>query len=207
MNNEYLVGHGVLGDLGRFRAADAVQCRRGDEVVVRTARGIELGKVLCEANPRLAALLSDRPPGSLLRPAGPEDRRLAERMRLRAGELCEEANRLGTNLRLPLAVLDAEVLLDGEHALLLLVRSQKCDIRPLVSALSKAFAVHLSAEDLTHEVEHGCGNGECGSCGADGCGSGGCGSGSCGSASAEEVQAYFAGLREQMMARNRVPLL
>jgi hypothetical protein len=52
---------------------------------------------------------------------------------------------------------------------------------------------------------HGCGDCGSGDCGSGGCGSGGCGT--CGSMDAEEVQAYFAGLREQMMAHNRVPLL
>src|SRR2546421_556463 len=44
---EVLLGYGKVGDFGRFRAAAPLPCRRGDQLVVRTPRGLELGAVLC----------------------------------------------------------------------------------------------------------------------------------------------------------------
>ncbi len=206
MDHEYLIAYGALGDFGRFRPARLLKCRRGDRVVIRTHRGVELGEVLRDATPGHAQYLPNTTVGTLLRLTTGEDDLVAATMRERAAQLCDEARKQTESLGLPLVVLDAEMLLDGEHAALHFVRSTECDVRPLVSGLSTRFAVHLLVEDLTSErkSEHSCGS--CGSGGGCGdCGSGGCGS--CGSAKPEEAQAHFAGLREEMMAQSRVPLL
>ena len=56
MDHEYLLSYGTAGDFGRFRPTRPLTCRRGDRAVVRSARGLELGVVLCEAQPGHAAL-------------------------------------------------------------------------------------------------------------------------------------------------------
>jgi hypothetical protein len=204
---EYLVAYGALGDFGRFRPSAPLDLLRGDHAVIRTARGVEVGEVMREATARHARILSETAVGDLLRRVNDEDERAVGLLRDRAADFCGEATRLASEARLPLLVLDAELLLDGEHAVLHFVRWQECDIRPLVSGLSRRFAVSVLAQDLTREAEaeHGCG-----SCGDGGCGSGGCGEGgcnSCGTVKPEEVQAYFASLREKMIAQKRVALL
>ena len=113
---------------------------------------------------------------------------------------------------MPLTLLDAEVLLDDQHAVLHYLHWDRCDIRSLVSALSSEIDMHVLVVDLTapvvEPVSEGCGScgsgGGCGSCDSGGSG-GGCGS--CGSVKPEEqVQTRFAALREKMEQR-RVPLL
>lgn len=207
MEHEYLVAYGTLGDFGRFRLARPLTCRRGDRVVIRTHRGVELGAVLRDATPGHAHFLPNTTVGTLLRLANTEDERAAESWPARVADICDEARKQATALELPLLVLDAEMLLDGEHAVLHFLRSAECDVRPLVSGLSKTFAMHVLVEDLTGERktdhDHGCGS--CGSGGCGDCGSGGCGS--CSAAKPAESQAHFAGLREEMMAQSRVPLL
>jgi hypothetical protein len=208
MNHEYLLAYGVLGDFGRFRSPRPLACGRGDRAVIRTARGLEIGTVLREAAAGHAHFLPNTTVGSLLRLSTADDEQSAARLQARTAGFCDEAGRTAGTLGLPLAVLDAEMLLDGEHAVLHFVRWQDCDIRPLVSSLSKQFALSVLVQDLTHapEEKHGCG--DCGHGGCGHCGEGGCGScGSCGSAKPAEVQAYFAGLREKMEQQNRVPLL
>jgi hypothetical protein len=200
---EYLVGYGLQGDFGRFRPAQPLTCRRGDRVVVRSVRGLEVGRVLCEATPRHAHFLPNTTLAPLLRPAGPDDDRQEGAMRERGRHLLDRASALGTELALPLEVLDAEVLLDGQSGVLHLLRWAEADVRPFVSTLSREEALAIALVDLAAPPaaeEHP----GCGSCGAGGCGScgtgGGCGS--CGSARPEEVRAYFAGLREQMDRRH-----
>ena len=202
---EYLVGYGPQGAFGRFRPAGPLDCGRGDAVVVRSPRGVELGRVLRRATPGHAALLDAMPPGDLLRLASAEDEDAAERLFQRGRDFFDEARRRADDLGLPLEVLDAEVLLDNDHAVLHFVRWSDCDVRELVAGLSKHFTVHVLLQDLTRPEEHGCGS--CGEGGCGSCGTGGCGSGSCSAASAAEVREYFAGLREQMLAHNRTPLL
>ncbi len=201
---EYLVVHGLAGVIGRFRAEPALALARGDAVVVRGGRGVELGEVVRPSSPRHAALTEQV--GELLRPAGEDDQARAREMKARAARLVARAEELAAERRLPVAVLDAEVLLDGEHGTLVHVRREECDVREWVRPLSVEFGLALTAVDLTAEPKAvgcgSCGDGGCGSCGTGG----GCGSGSCGGATPEELRAYFAGLRKQMEGR-RVALL
>jgi len=210
---EYLVHHGAAGHVGRFRSADVDDCARGDAVVVRSQRGLELGRVLAAAD-------ADRPVfpdgfvGELLRRASTEDMTLAERGRATGLELCAAGERLAVASGLPLAVLDAEVLLDGRQAVLHVLKLAACDEGPWLADLGERHGVIVRVHDLGREApakddEHGCS-----SCGTGGCG-GGCGScdsdgggcSSCSSGAANELAQYFAGLRAQMEQRQRVPLL
>ena len=207
---EYLVSYGLAGDFGRFRAPRPLPCRRGARVVVRSHRGVEVGSVLRPATPRHAAFLPNTTVGQLLRGLTPDDERTLDATRERGRRLCERAAALADELALPLAVLDAEVLLDGEHAALHLLRAGDGNVRPLVSGLSREFGLHVQIADLAHvkeeDEQHGCGRENCGREGGGGCGSCGTGCGSCGTKAAPDMTAYFAQLREQMESR-RVGLL
>ena len=146
---EYLLSYGLAGDFGRFRAAGPLECRRGDRAVVRSHRGLEIAEVLREATPRHAHFLPNTSVGQLLRLARPEDEETAARMAERAQELFERGSRLAREWGLPLELLDVEILLDGQHAVLHHVRWGACDVRPFVSTLSREFGVHILLTDLT----------------------------------------------------------
>src|SRR5207248_222591 len=82
----------------------------------------------------------------------------------------DRARALSAELALPLEVIDAEVLLDGAHAVLHHLRFADADVRPFVSTLAREFDLHIQLTDLTRsdvhaeeEAEHGCGS--CGSWG------------------------------------------
>jgi cell fate regulator YaaT (PSP1 superfamily) len=204
---EYLVGYGLQGDFGRFRSGAALSCRRGDRVVVRSPRGLEIGDVLRPGTPRLARHLPNTTLGHLLRLATADDKQTARQLSGRGRALLERGRALLAELDLPLELIDAEVLLDGQSAVLHHVRWADADVRPFVSTLARTFDLRITLADLTRphaEAEqHGCGREGCGSGGCGSCGSGGCGT--CGSASPAEVQAYFAELRRKM--ERRTPLL
>jgi hypothetical protein len=184
--------------------------------VVRTHRGVEAAEVLRPAGSGHARFLPNTTVGELLRLLSADDERAEAALRERGRALLERAAALASDMGLPLEVLDVEMLLDGEHAVLHHVRWDDCDVRPFVSTLSREFSLHVLLTDLTRsgaspphaeedEEEHGCGRcGSGGGCGS--CGSGG-GCGSCGSAEPESVRDYFAGLRERMERRPRTPLL
>jgi len=214
---EYLLSYGLLGDFGRFRAAQPLQLRRGERAVLQTSRGLEVGQVLRSATPRHARFLPNTTVGRLLRRVGPRDEETLAGLRQRGLDFLGRAGELIRQQDLPLELLDAEILLDGQHAVLHYLKVDSCDVRPFVSTMSREFDVHVLLQDLTksaglpapeEEDEHpGCGREGCGreaggGCGT--CGSGGCGT--CGSAKPAEVQGYFAGLREKMELQ-RVPLL
>jgi cell fate regulator YaaT (PSP1 superfamily) len=199
---EYLASFGLSGAFGRFRTAAPLYLRRGERVVVKGPRGVEIAEILCPATPRHARFLPNTSVGQLLRRLTPADEQTESEMRLRAQQLFDRGGRLAAEMGLPLLLLDVEVLLDGEHAVLHQLRDEAADVRPFVRALAREFAMQITLVDLgrRHSDEpSGCGRPDCkrredGGCNT--CGSGGCGS--CGSAQPKDVELYFAQLREQM---------
>ncbi len=211
---EYLLSYGNLGDFGRFRPLRPLVCRRGDLAVVQSHRGVELASVLCPASHGHAAFLPNTSVGRLLRLAGPEDEAPAARTHERGRSLYEQARRLAVAQNLPLEVIDVEVLLDNQHAVVQYLGWDAFDAPPFVSKLSTEFEVHITLQNLAQapqpeEIEHGCGRPDCGKTEGGGCSTCGTGGGcsTCGSAKPEDVTAHFAGLRAQMEQANRTPLL
>ncbi len=207
---EYLASFGLNGALGRFRTAAPLHLRRGERVVVKGLRGIEIAEVLCPATPRHAHFLPNTSVGQLLRRLTPADEQSESAMRLRAQQLFERGGQLAAEMGLPLLLLDVEVLLDGEHAILHQLRSADIDIRPFVRTLSHEFALQITLLDLgrdRNEEPAGCGRLDCGRQADGGCSTcsrGGCGS--CGSAQQKDTEQYFVSFREQM-ERRRTALL
>jgi hypothetical protein len=183
---DYLLTTGRLGDLGLFRSASDL--RRGGQAVVRTARGLEVGTVLREATPLLARLLPEAPPRDVLRPLTEEDSEALRQREETAAALVSRAAALGVT------VLDAEVLFDGAYGVLYHLGAEAEALRSVVRELSRAFRLTLGTESLAEPPP----SGGCGGCGS--------GCGSCGATSADDVRAYFAGLRDGMERRG-VPLL
>jgi cell fate regulator YaaT (PSP1 superfamily) len=212
MTSEYLVSYGCAGEFGRFRSVAAVAGLRGQHAVVQTYRGLELGTILCAAAPGHAHFLPNTTLGQLLRLAQTEDEQTFQKMHERSEGLFEDSQRLVNSLALPLTILDAEVLLDGEHAILHHLNWDHFDERDLVSELSRTHGLHVRLHTLrtkttaheNHEDE-GCGRENCGRRAGGACGSGGS-CATCGVARSPDLRSYFADLREKMNAQ-RVPLL
>jgi cell fate regulator YaaT (PSP1 superfamily) len=198
-SREYLLRFGLNGEFGRFRASATFAYRRGERVVIRGPRGVEIAEVLREAVPGHAQFLPNTSVGQLLRRLTAEDERTEGQMRDRGQQVFECGQRLLVELNLPFQLLDVEVLLDGQHAVLHYLSAGSADVRPFVSTLSREFELHVTLVDLAgqhealeQEEHHGCGRPNCGQEEGDGCGS--CGAGGCGSCST----AHFGQLRESM---------
>ena len=196
-----LVEYGRLGHVGHFPCDSPRE--RDSAVVVRTPRGVELGRVL-------RATGSGEASGEFVRGATAGDLADADRHAKRAEAILAEA--VGLCAGSPVAVVDCELPLDGP-AVLHLLPFAACDLDGVLHALAGQFALPVRVLDVSRRVEvepvkSGCGSG---GCSTGGCGSGGCSTGGCSRKqvkSADELTSYFAGLREQMdgLARRRLPL-
>jgi cell fate regulator YaaT (PSP1 superfamily) len=207
---EYLVSYGSSGEFARFRPATTVDFQRGDRVVVRTYQGLELGVVMCPASAEHAPFLSRTAQGELLRTVTEEDSRQAEQARHLGQRLFDDAGRLAGEMKLPLVILDVEVLLDGQQAIVHHLRQMDCDYRPFVSALSKKYDVQIVMSNLALPKEEpvGCGEPNCGQLtgGCQSCSSGGCDT--CGKGvKKDDVAAHLLALRQMMEQGNRTTLL
>jgi hypothetical protein len=207
---EYLVSYGMSGEFARFQPIAPAEFRRGDRVVVRTHQGLELGVVMCPATPEHSPFLSRTALGELLRNVTEVDEKQADEVRRFGQRIFEDARRLTFDLELPLAIVDVEVLLDGQQAIVHHLRQVDCDYRPLVSTLSKRHNLCILMNNLALPKEEiiGCGEPNCGQLtgGCQSCGSGGCST--CGKgAKKEDVAAHLLALRQLMEQRNRTPLL
>ncbi len=215
----YLVQYGRSAFVGRFAFPGGAELARGDRVVVRTPRGVELGEVLCSAEDRFAGALDPAAGGDLLRPAGPADEAAAAEREALGHSLLSAAEALAGTSGLPLALIDAEVMLDGSAAVVHALPLGPCDADPLFADLSARFGLPVRLLDVSRtpaakdppltcgKPDCGSGSGGCSSCGT----SGGCSSGSCSRGSvksADDLTAYFADLRKKMESHggSRTPL-
>ena len=218
-SRHYLVQYGHAAHVGRFTAAD-VSVARGDRVVVRTPRGLELGDILCEAPDGFGESLDRVAGGELLRPASPTDQEEADAGTELASQLFTAATDAIATADLPLSVIDVELLLGGSGAILHALPWAPCDADPLLAELSERFNIPVRLLDLATtpvavdppEKVPTCGKPDCGSGGGcSSCGTGGgCSTGSCSRGSvksADDLTAYFADLRTKMEEQSaRTPL-
>jgi hypothetical protein len=209
----YLVQFGRSAFVGRFSAQTPAQ--RGDQVVLRTPRGLELGSVLCEVQDRLGEQIDAA--GELIRAAEAQDHVTSAQYHKLASQLLQSASELAQRKNLPLTFLDVEVMLDGSAAILHGLAFEACDADELFAELSELFHLRVQLLDVSRtptlkdppEKSYKCSKPGCGT-EAGGCSScstgGGCSTGSCSKGSvksAEELTVYFSQLREKMEAEAR----
>src|SRR5437899_2790316 len=117
MAPSYIIRHGAMRLLGEYDASDGNTYPRGSPVVVRSDRGLEVGDVLCEANPRAVALISEPTHGRILRLFTAEDRAIQQK--LKEGErrefgVCQTYVR---QRKLQMELVDVEHLFGGERVI------------------------------------------------------------------------------------------
>lgn len=182
----YLVRYGLRSHIGRFATDDeGLELEPGRVVVVRTARGVELGDIVRREPTAPAGAAPTAAP--LLRPAGPDDLDRARRAaadhphRLAACEAALDGDAW------PIVLIDVEPLLDDGRTVLHYLGPHHLDASALWRRLRDEAGldvvlepVGLDAPDAAAEPEPAgcgsCGSGHgCGSCGTDPAGHG-CGS-------------------------------
>ena len=225
----YLVSYGRSGFIGRFDwpgTADGASppFARGQRVLLRTARGPEIGTVLEPLTAISEPLFPASEAGLLVGPVTAADELRAAQSAAFAAELFESAASLIESLGLPLTLVEVEPNLDASLAVLHVLSWGEYDPAALLGTLTLRHGCELlwldesRFDEVARAVtaagsDHGCGR--AGGCGSGGCGStgecgSGCGSGSCSRGSiktASELTEYFSQLRERMQRDSqRLPL-
>lgn len=144
----YVVRHGRMRILSECRGSPDEAFERGQRVIVRSDRGLEMGEVLCPMSERAAGLLKNREPREIVRLAEPGDfEREAELPRLekRAFATCEE---LIAKRRLRMNLVDVEILLGRDRAIFYYLAEKRVDFRELVKDLARALRTRIEMRQI-----------------------------------------------------------
>jgi cell fate regulator YaaT (PSP1 superfamily) len=118
-----------------------------DYVVVKTARGLELGQVVIAPRQVLASELTE-PLKPVMRKAEPEDIERVQEFTNKEGEALAECSELIAKLNLPMKLISAEYNLDGNHLTFLFSAEERIDFRELVRELTSRFKIRVELRQI-----------------------------------------------------------
>jgi len=179
----HLVQVGLLGTIGKFASADRSIFARDTEVVCRTARGLEVGKVICEVDdrsgePETKTKTETKFDGELLRRVAREDKKIVERLdkfRDRAFIACRK---LLAERDLKATLVDVEHLFDGQSIWFYFLGEVSPEVESLTEELAEVYESKVKFRKFAETLAKGCGPdcgtgsscGDCSGCAISGCG-------------------------------------
>jgi cell fate regulator YaaT (PSP1 superfamily) len=144
----YLVRHGAMRLLGPFTAADDSSYHRGDEVLVRTERGLETGEVLWEALPQMVELISEPSTGQIVRCLTPDDRDQLEKRHQAEAQEFETCSQFVRRRQLQMELVDVEHLFGGERIVFYFLAEKRVDFRELVKDLAREYKTRIEMRQI-----------------------------------------------------------
>ncbi len=145
---KYLARHGTMRFVGEFVAPAGVTAARGDTVILKTDRGLEVGEVLCPSTPQAVAAIPEPTRGQLVRVATDEDRKkIAELKATQQGEY-EVGTELIARHKLAMQIVDVEHLFGGERVLFYFLADGRVDFRELVKSMAREFHARIELRQI-----------------------------------------------------------
>jgi cell fate regulator YaaT (PSP1 superfamily) len=144
----FIVRHGAMRFLGEFTASLDGGFVRGQDVIVHSERGHELGQVLCEATPRTVELITDITHGQIVRRVTPDDQAALTRLLQRECEAFEACQRFIDQRKLQMDLVDVEVIFGGERIIFYFLAEKRVDFRELVKDLARAFQTRIEMRQI-----------------------------------------------------------
>lgn len=143
-----LARHGKARFLGVYAPAGVVHSRRGDTVILRTERGLEVGTVLCPATPQATAAIPEPTRGDLLRLATADDRaKIAQLRDIEKKEYTAGAELIARH-RLAMQLVDVEHLFGGERVIFYFLAEHRVDFRELVKSMAREFHTRIELRQI-----------------------------------------------------------
>jgi len=124
-----------------------IELQVNDYVVVKTTRGLELGRVLIAPKQVLASEVT-KELKPVVRKAEPEDIKRAQELEAKEAEALSECGKLIAKLGLPMKLLSAEYNLDGTRLTFYFSAAERVDFRELVRELSNRFKTRIDLRQL-----------------------------------------------------------
>lgn len=131
-----------------FSMSSRSEHKRGDQVIARSNRGLELGEVLCEIHAGNELATEKLPSGSIQRLAGPTE--LATTAQLKRQTLAEasECQRIVDDLGLQMHIVDVERIFGGEIITIYFTAAERIDFRELVKKLASKYHARIEMRQI-----------------------------------------------------------
>jgi cell fate regulator YaaT (PSP1 superfamily) len=133
---------GVFGIRGK-----STTYRRGDRVIARTSRGLEIADVLCEAADD-ATELPQNDQGEILRLMSPQDFNECAHIEARTEEEFRICRRQVEEMNLAMELVDLEHIFGGERIIIYYLSDTRVDFRELVRNLAKEFQTRIEMRQI-----------------------------------------------------------
>ena len=148
MPDSFVVRYGQMRFLGDFAVVEGLAHSRGERVVVRTDRGIELGEILCPSTNRSAIFLESPTRGEIVRPASAEDITAESQLFERSESAKVACREFMARRRLQMDLIDVEVILGGERMVFYYLSEKRVDFRDLVKDLARTFQTRIEMRQV-----------------------------------------------------------
>ncbi len=148
MASKYVVRHGAMRFLGEYEAGETTAYARGDEVVIHSERGHEIGHVLCDANPHAVELIQEATRGSILRLIGAEDREQLQRLRDAERQELDRCCAIVQERQLQMELVDVEHIFGGERIVFYFLAEKRVDFRELVKDLAREYRTRIEMRQI-----------------------------------------------------------
>ncbi|HEV8061426.1 MAG TPA: regulatory iron-sulfur-containing complex subunit RicT [Gemmataceae bacterium] len=148
MATAFIVRHGAMRFLGEFQPQGSFEPERGQEVVVRTERGMEIGEVLCESDPRALATIGEPTHGQILRQINNDDAGQIDRIRDIERQEMEVCSNLIRQRSLQMELVDVEHLFGNERIVFYFLAEKRVDFRELVKDLAREFKTRIEMRQI-----------------------------------------------------------
>jgi cell fate regulator YaaT (PSP1 superfamily) len=157
MSRHHLIRVGAMGQVGRFRAVDAVLYPRHSRVIVRTRRGLEIGEVL--ATMRNGDDGQSNPDGEILRGMTVEDELLQARLEKHRQDAYQACAALLREQRASAVLVDVEHLFDGQGLFFYFLGDVTPELEAYTGRLADTYEAKVQFRKFTETLIQGCGPG------------------------------------------------
>ena len=148
MGANYIVRHGAMRFLGEYEPAPSVLYQRGQQVVVRSDRGLEVAEVLCPATEQAVRLIAEPTHGQVVRVMSEKDHADAERIGESELQEFDSCNKYIANRKLQMELVDVEHLFGGERIVFYFLAEKRVDFRELVKDLAREFRTRIEMRQI-----------------------------------------------------------
>jgi len=144
----YIARHGAMRFLGEYEATGEGSYERGQAVIVRSERGLEIGEVLSPATAQAVRLISEPTRGQIVRVMSEDDCSQAERLRQSELQEFQRCNEFIRERSMQMELVDVEHLFGGERVVFYFLAEKRVDFRDLVKDLAREFRTRIEMRQI-----------------------------------------------------------